>query len=172
MYSWIEASTGIFRPVPPFSSLSAIPSNALYFGSILGIQRFCCKSLELFRRKEDIYNDLFGFGMIWPYYHFILNHSERRLISHNRLVGGTIILSVLYANILTWMLEETFVFCPFLLSEGQNKNNLHFLSHRILLRCDSNWIRTPRYQIFWNRLYLFDARGMNNVRYNLPPSDR
>jgi hypothetical protein len=93
-----EAATGVFRPVPPFSSLAAVPQNAIFFGSILGVQRLCCKSLELARRQEDIFNDLFGFGMIWPYYNYLLNHSERRLILHNRFVGGSVVMAVVYAN--------------------------------------------------------------------------
>jgi hypothetical protein len=95
-----EAATVIFRPVPPFSSLSSIPTNALYFGCILGFQRLCSRTLELVRRKEDGINEIFGFGMIWPYYHYILNHSERRLLNHNRVVGSIMILSVLYANVI------------------------------------------------------------------------
>lgn len=95
-----EVATGIFRPVPPFYALSAIPSNAIFFGSILGYQRLCAKSCELGRRKEDILNDLFGFAMIWPYYHYVLNHSHRRLVAHNRIVGGVVAGSVVYANFL------------------------------------------------------------------------
>ena len=95
-----EAATGVFRPVPPLSSFSAGPQNAIFFGAILGVQRFCSKSLELVRRQEDIFNDLFGFGMIWPYYHFLLSHSERRLLLHNRVVGGSVVLAVAYANLL------------------------------------------------------------------------
>jgi hypothetical protein len=88
----------VFRPVPPFSSLASVPQNAIFFGSILGVQRFCCKGMELVRRQEDIFNDLFGFGMLWPYYHYLLNHSERRLILHNRVVSGSVVLAVAYAN--------------------------------------------------------------------------
>ena len=95
-----EAATGVFRPVPPFGALSSVPSNAIFFGTVLGVQRFCAKSLELLRRREDIFNDLFGFGMLWPYYRCFLNHSERRLIMHNRVVGGTVGAAVLYANLL------------------------------------------------------------------------
>ena len=95
-----EVNTGVFRPVPPFSSLSSIPSNAIYFASILGFQRFCSKGLELVRRKEDVYNDLFGFSMIFPYYHFILHHSERRLVRHNRFVGGMMVAAACYAGFL------------------------------------------------------------------------
>ena len=56
--------------------------------------------MELLRRKEDIGNELFGFAMIYPYYHYLLNHSERRLIGHNRFVGGTVALCIVYANLL------------------------------------------------------------------------
>jgi hypothetical protein len=56
--------------------------------------------MELLRRKEDIGNEMFGFAMIYPYYHYFLNHSERRLISHNRIVGGTVVFCVVYANLL------------------------------------------------------------------------
>jgi hypothetical protein len=95
-----EAASGIFRPIPPFGALSAVPANAIFFGSILGFQRLCAKSLELARKQESITNELFGFGMIWPYHQYILNHSERRLRSHNRIVGGALAISVLYANLL------------------------------------------------------------------------
>jgi hypothetical protein len=94
-----EAATGIFRPVPPFSSFSAILSYGICFGCIMGVQRFSCKSLELLRREEDVYNDIFGFAMIYPYYTFFLNHSETRLIAHNRTVGTFLVASILYANI-------------------------------------------------------------------------
>lgn len=97
----IEASTGIFRPVPPFGSLATVPANAIYFGSILAFQRICSKGMELIRRKEDYVNEVFGFGMVWPYYHYILNHSEKRLIRHNRFVGGSVLLAVVYANLLS-----------------------------------------------------------------------
>ncbi|GKZ00897.1 hypothetical protein MPSEU_001041300 [Mayamaea pseudoterrestris] len=95
-----EAATGVFRPVPPFGSVSTAPSNAIFFGSVLAIQRFSAKSLELMRQTEDVYNDLFGFVMIYPYYTSILNHSERRLIRHNRAIGGAVLLAVIYANVL------------------------------------------------------------------------
>jgi hypothetical protein len=85
--------------MPPFSSFRAISYNAIYFGCILGYQRFCCKSLELIRRKEDIVNDVFGFAMIYPYYRYVLNHSEKRLILHHRIMSGSIILSIMYATV-------------------------------------------------------------------------
>ncbi len=50
------------------------------------------------RRKEDLWNDLFGLAMIWPYYRFVLNHSESRLVLHNRIVGGSLAAAVVYAT--------------------------------------------------------------------------
>ena len=52
------------------------------------------------RRQDDVFNDFFGFAMILPYYRYILNHSEARLILHNRVVGGVFVASVLYGNLL------------------------------------------------------------------------
>ncbi|KAL7571187.1 hypothetical protein ACA910_010615 [Epithemia clementina (nom. ined.)] len=89
-----------FKPVPPFHSMSSVFSNAIYFGSLLAVQRYAAKTVELIRRREDFYNDLFGFAAIGPYYHYILNHSERRLVLHNRFVGGAVLLQVIYANML------------------------------------------------------------------------
>jgi hypothetical protein len=66
----------------------------------LAYQRLCSKALELGRRREDAVNDIFGFAMIWPYYQYILNHSHARLVAHNRIVGGSVLLSVVYANFL------------------------------------------------------------------------
>lgn len=64
----------------------------------MGVQRLCSKSLELIRHKEDIVNDMAGFAVIWPYYRYILNHSEKRLFYHNRFIAGSILLSVIYAT--------------------------------------------------------------------------
>jgi hypothetical protein len=94
-----EAASGVFRPVPPFRNLASIPQNAIYFGSILAWQRLCCKSLELVRRKEDLVNEAFGLGMVYPYYLYILNHSEKRLVRHNRVVGGVVVASAVYATL-------------------------------------------------------------------------
>lgn len=85
------------RVQPPFASLASVPNNALFFGTILGFQRLCSKSAELVRRREDIGNDLIGFVMLWPYYHYVLNHSERRLVMHNRTVGAALLSSCIYA---------------------------------------------------------------------------
>mmetsp|Transcript_19828 Transcript_19828/g.25530 ORF Transcript_19828/g.25530 Transcript_19828/m.25530 type:complete len:152 (+) Transcript_19828:179-634(+) len=91
----------IFRAVPLFGApLANMPSNAIFFGTILAVQRFTSKSVELIRRREDIYNDLTGFAALYPYYHYVLNHSERRLVAHNRMVGGAVVLALCYANFL------------------------------------------------------------------------
>lgn len=94
-----EAKTGTFRPAKPFSSLRAIGHNAAIFGTIMGVQRFSSKSLEMIRQREDYVNDLIGFGVTYKYYVTFLSTSEKRLIIHNRIFGGTILAAVIYANI-------------------------------------------------------------------------
>ena len=47
-----------------------------------------------------MWNEVFGLGMLYPYYRHVLNHSEKRLAAHNRVVGGIVVVSVLYANLL------------------------------------------------------------------------
>jgi len=94
-----EAATGIFKAAPPFKSLSSVPSNALAFGALLGIQRFSCRSMELVRAKEDVYNDLFG-CLTMPLYYRLFMNTDRRLVLHNRAVGSAVILSILYASII------------------------------------------------------------------------
>lgn len=44
-------------------------------------------------------NEAFGLGMVYPYYVYILNHSEQRLIRHNRVVGGAFVCAMVYANL-------------------------------------------------------------------------
>lgn len=94
-----EAATGIFRAAPPFKSFSSVPTNALAFGALLGVQRFSCRSMELVRGQEDFYNDLFGCGCMYPYFRLFMN-TDRRLILHNRALGGAVALSVLYASVI------------------------------------------------------------------------
>jgi hypothetical protein len=98
-----EIRTGVFRPVPLFAGgLNAVTSSALFFGGILGYQRLVCKSLELVRRKDDHWNHVFGVLCVWPYYKYILNHSERRLIRHNQFlalnIGGLFLYGIFIAE--------------------------------------------------------------------------
>ena len=70
------------------------------FGTILGVQRISCKSLELLRRREDIWNDMFGFAVTYRYYVYFLASTEKRLLTHNRVVGGCVLMAVAYTNLL------------------------------------------------------------------------
>ena len=91
-----EAKTGIFKPAPPFSSLASVPSNAIIFGSLLAIQRFGCKTAEFARNTRDPWNDFFGCAVAYPYcQHIVVRHP----VTHNRVVGGGILLAVLFANL-------------------------------------------------------------------------
>eukprot|EP00545_Synedropsis_sp_CCMP1620_P014420 CAMPEP_0119005412 /NCGR_PEP_ID=MMETSP1176-20130426/1706_1 /TAXON_ID=265551 /ORGANISM="Synedropsis recta cf, Strain CCMP1620" /LENGTH=145 /DNA_ID=CAMNT_0006957217 /DNA_START=15 /DNA_END=452 /DNA_ORIENTATION=+ len=95
-----EASTGIFITAAPFSSLSSVPTNAIMFGSILGVQRLSCKTMELARRRDDMWNEIFGFGVTYRYYTYFLGSTDKRLLRHNRVVGGTAVLAMIYATLL------------------------------------------------------------------------
>ena len=95
-----EAATGVFKPAPPFRSIASVPSNAIVFGCLVGIQRFGCKSMELVRFKEDFWNDIFGCACIYPYYKAFIGNTERRLMLHNRAVGGAVALALVYANLI------------------------------------------------------------------------
>jgi hypothetical protein len=96
-FCWIiELATGVFKPAPPFSSLSAVPSNAIIFGSLLAVQRFGCKTAEFTRGVQDPWNDFFGCAVAYPYYqHFLIRHVR----VHNRAIGGAVVLAVAYSNL-------------------------------------------------------------------------
>jgi hypothetical protein len=101
----LEAKSGRIRPKFPFSCWYSIPTNAIIFGSICGVQRLSSKSLEIIRgqqQQQDIWNDAFGFVIMYQYYHyfFLGSTDQHRLIRHNRVVGGAVVVSILYANIL------------------------------------------------------------------------
>lgn len=96
----VEATTGIFKPVPAFSAMASVPSNAIVFGTILGVQRISCKSMELVRRREDVWNEAFGFAVTYRYYTYFLASTDKRLLRHNRIVGGAGIMAVIYATLL------------------------------------------------------------------------
>jgi hypothetical protein len=93
-----EAKTGIFKPAPLMSQWRSIPSHALLFGSILGVQRFTCKASEFVRGKQDPWNDVAGIGVAIPYYQTFLATHER-LVVHNRIVGGAIVLAIMLQQI-------------------------------------------------------------------------
>jgi len=95
-----EAKSGIFKPAAPFSSLTSIGHNAAIFGSIMGVQRFSSKSLELIRGKEDFYNECFGFGVTYKYYKSFLGSTDGKLLRHNRLIGAAFVGTLLYANLI------------------------------------------------------------------------
>lgn len=94
-----EAATGVFKPAAPFSSLRSVPSNAAIFGTILCVQQLSASSLELIRRKQDMWNDVVGFAVTYTYYNTFLAKTEKRLLMHNRVVGATVLMAVVYANV-------------------------------------------------------------------------
>lgn len=94
-----EAATGIFKPAPPFSSLRSVAFNASIVGPIMGVHRLSSRGLELARGREDYLNDVFGLGVAYKYYSTFLGSSDRRLMLHNRAVGGLLVAAIAYANL-------------------------------------------------------------------------
>mmetsp|Transcript_2409 Transcript_2409/g.5218 ORF Transcript_2409/g.5218 Transcript_2409/m.5218 type:complete len:152 (+) Transcript_2409:18-473(+) len=93
------AKTGKFVPLPPFSSPSSVGYFAALFGSISIVHRVAAGGLGLARGgKEDVWNNLAGFAAVGGYWAKVLS-VERRVIWNNRLVGGLVLGSVVYANI-------------------------------------------------------------------------
>ncbi|KAL7468204.1 hypothetical protein ACHAXS_008430 [Conticribra weissflogii] len=93
------AKTGKFVPLPPFSSLSSVGYFAALFGSIAIVHRVAAGGLGLARGgKEDVWNNLVGFAAVGGYWVTILS-VERRVVWNNRLVGGLVLGSVVYANV-------------------------------------------------------------------------
>ena len=73
--------------------------NAAIFGTIMGVQRLSSKSLELLRQKDDVINELFGFGVTYKYYNKFLGSTEEKSIVHNRIFGGIILGAFIYGHI-------------------------------------------------------------------------
>lgn len=95
-----EATSGVFRPAPPFSAISTLPSKAIAFGTVLCVARISSGSLMLVRRRDDLWNHGFGCFVAYRYYSHFLATSEIRLIRHNRIVGAGVLAAVFYANFL------------------------------------------------------------------------
>jgi len=95
----LESKTGIFRPAPPFSSVQSVISNAAIVGSLMGIYGWSSSTMEVARRKSDVWNSVFACGTTYSYYRFFLgSNNERRLIMHNKVVASACLSSVVYAN--------------------------------------------------------------------------
>mmetsp|Transcript_55100 Transcript_55100/g.133877 ORF Transcript_55100/g.133877 Transcript_55100/m.133877 type:complete len:154 (-) Transcript_55100:1224-1685(-) len=88
-----ESKTGVFKPAPVLSQWRTIPSHSLLFGTLLGVQRLTCKTVELLRAKQDPWNDVVGIGVAYPYYQSFLATNEK-LVVHNRVVGGAIAVAI------------------------------------------------------------------------------
>jgi len=95
-----EAKTGLFQAARPFSSITAVGCNAAIFGGIMGVQSLSSKALELARRRDDFFNNLFGLGVTYKYYTFFLGSSDKRLITHNRIIGAGAVISILYGHLI------------------------------------------------------------------------
>jgi len=91
---------GIFKPAPPFSSISSIGSNAAICASLMGIHKLSSQGIGFARQREDLFNDIFGFFVSYRYYSFFLGSTEKRLIFHNRAIGAGTVLTLFYSFLL------------------------------------------------------------------------
>ena len=91
------AKSGKFVPLRPFSSLSSVGYYGATIGSVAFVCRFASGGMAMVRNRDDILNDIFAFGAVTTYWVKVLSHNERA-IWNNRLVGGAIVSSVVYAN--------------------------------------------------------------------------
>jgi hypothetical protein len=57
--------------------------------------------MELVRRREDMWNEVFGFAVTYQYWTYFLGSTEKRLMRHNRVVGGAALMALVYANLLS-----------------------------------------------------------------------
>ena len=92
----LEAKTGVFKPAPPFSSFRAIPTKAAIVGGTLAIQKLTSKSMELIRGRQDWINEVVGFAVTYQYCTYFLWGTEKRLLMHNRVVGGIVVTTMAY----------------------------------------------------------------------------
>ena len=95
-----QEKKGIFKPAPPFSSISSIGSNAAICASLMGIHKLSSQGIGYARQREDLFNDIFGFFVSYRYYSFFLGSTEKRLIFHNRAIGAGTVLTLFYSFLL------------------------------------------------------------------------
>lgn len=90
----------VFQPAPPLSSWRAIPLNAAMVGGTLGVQKLTSKSMELLRGKQDWINEVVGFVVTYKYCTFFLWGPEKRLVTHNRVMGSIVVATVAYGTLI------------------------------------------------------------------------
>ena len=72
--------------------------NASIVGGTFAVQKLTSKSLELIRGKQDWINEVVGFAVTYKYCTYFLWGAERRLIMHNRVVGGLVFGTIVYGS--------------------------------------------------------------------------
>mmetsp|Transcript_46457 Transcript_46457/g.68669 ORF Transcript_46457/g.68669 Transcript_46457/m.68669 type:complete len:165 (-) Transcript_46457:381-875(-) len=77
--------------------LSSMTSNGLMFGGIFGAYSLSSSTMAYVRKENDIFNDVFGFGVTYGYIHNIWKTEFRELV-HNRVMGALVVGSIVYAN--------------------------------------------------------------------------
>ena len=91
------AQSGKYVPLRPFSSLSSVGYYGATMGSIAFVSTLASGGVAMARNQDDALNLIFGTGAAYAYWMKVLSHNERALWN-NRIVGGAIVGSFLYAN--------------------------------------------------------------------------
>lgn len=73
-------------------------SNGIFLGSVMGAFNFSMSLCRYIRRKDDKWNYIATAGVTGGFYTFIYTSPFRRIM-HNRIVGGILAGTVLYANV-------------------------------------------------------------------------
>jgi hypothetical protein len=92
------AKSGQFVPLRPFSSLASVGYYGATIGSVVFVSKFVSGGMGVLRNRYDVWNELVGFGAVAVYWTKVLS-CDTRVVWNNRLVGGAVVGSVLYANI-------------------------------------------------------------------------
>lgn len=90
--------TGIFKPAKLFSSYRAVLSNGAMIGSLMGVFTWGSCSMAYIRgnNNHDIIDFASGVGAASGYFRYFFWESDKRMILHNRVLGGTLATSIIY----------------------------------------------------------------------------
>jgi hypothetical protein len=92
------AQSGKFVPLRPFSSLASVGYCGATIGSVAFVSRFVSGGVAVARNKHDWMNEFIGFGAVAAYWSTVLS-VEERVRWNNRLVAGSFVGAILYANL-------------------------------------------------------------------------
>jgi hypothetical protein len=96
--SVISTGRWIIRYKLPIVAISMV-SNGCFLGSVLGVFNFSNSTFRYVRKKDDTWNYVLSASITGGFYTYIFTSPHRRIM-HNRVVGGILAGTILYANLL------------------------------------------------------------------------